>query len=124
MYKCKVVSISCILLSLFYYYYFINIVIFYFIRLWFGRFLCAFFCRSVVSLCSVLSLVVLCIYSCYHLYSVLPYNLCCSLKGFLKMEKKQQKEKKNKACPEVIMYCYTLCGYAKWLKHSILIVKD
>lgn len=33
-----------------------------------------------------------------------------------------EKKINNKACPEVIMYCYTSCEYAKWL-HSFLIVK-
>lgn len=33
-----------------------------------------------------------------------------------------EKKNKNKACPEVIMYCYTLCEYAKWLQ-LFLIVK-
>lgn len=120
MYKCKVVSISCILLSLFYYY-FIDIIIFY--SIWFlfrWLFRVFFLSHCCVTLCSVFFLVVLCIYSCYHLYSVLPYNLCCSLKGFLKMEKK--KNNNNKACPEVIMYCYTSCEYAKWLQ-LFLIVK-
>lgn len=91
MYKCKVVSISCILLSLFYYYYyyFIDIIIFYSIWFSFWWFFRVFFLsHCCVTFCSVFFLVVLCIYSCYHLYSVLPYNLCCSLKGFLKMEKK------------------------------------
>lgn len=32
------------------------------------------------------------------------------------MEKKKWKKKKNKACREVIMYCYTSCGNAKWLE--------
>lgn len=39
------------------------------------------------------------------------------------MEKK--KKKLNKACPEVIMYCYTSCGYAKWLqKHSLWTIQN
>lgn len=39
--------------------------------------------------------------------------------------RKWKQKKWNKTCPEVIMYCYTSCGYAKWFqKHSFLIVKD
>lgn len=61
----------------------------------------------------------------YHLYYVLLYNPCCSPKGFLKWEKK---DNSFKACPEVIMYRYTSRGYAKWLQkkktHSVLNVKD
>lgn len=119
MYKCKVVS--CILLSLFYYYFINNIVIFYYIRLLFWLLLCVFFCHPVVSFllyalpgCAVY-LPMLPFAPSYHLYSVLLYNLCCSPKGFLKMEKKK---KLNKACPEVIMYCYTSCGYANGYKNT------
>lgn len=93
MYKCKVVS--CILLSLFYYYFINNIVIFYYIRLLFWLLLCVFFCHPVVSFllyalpgCAVY-LPMLPFAPSYHLYSVLLYNLCCSPKGFLKMEKKK-----------------------------------
>lgn len=75
MYKCKVVFISCILLSLFYYYF---IDIFYYIRLLFGLLLCVFFCHPVVSFCSMLFLVVLCIYPWCPLPQ-LPFVLCVTV---------------------------------------------
>lgn len=99
--------------------------IFYYIRLLFGL-LCAFFCHPVVTFCSVLFLVVLCIYPSSPSAPVTICTLCYRI-TFVVCRKASRNWKKNMntACPEVIMYCYTSCGYAKWWqKHWFLIVKD
>lgn len=86
MYKCKIVSFSCILLSLFYYYFIILFSIifsFVFCFLSLTRLLYAP-CSS--WLCYVFTQAILC--PC--LYSVLLYKLCLLLKGFLKIEKQKE----------------------------------
>lgn len=82
---------------------------------YFASYYVYFFCHSVVSLCSVLFLVVLCIYSCYHLYSVLPYNLCCSLKGFLNMEEEKKKTRQKKKNKEGLSRSDYVLLYFMWI---------
>lgn len=91
MYKCKVVSISCILLSLFYYY-FIDIIIFYSIWFLFWWLFRVFSCHTVVSLSALCSSWLCCVFThatictlCYHITFVVHW------KDFWKLKKKKKR---------------------------------
>lgn len=100
MYKCKVVSLSLVYCC----HYFIIILLillfsiifdyyFGYYYMYFSVILLCHFALCSSWLCCVFTHATLC--PNYHLYSVLLYNLCCSPKGFTKMEEKTKKTNKT-----------------------------